>query len=233
MNETYLYVIIALLPLSASMVVVQVNPYHALVIRGILGAIAALVYAVLGAADVALTEALVGTMLAITLYAVAVRSSMVMRLGVLEAAIAAKPPTEPSSLEAPLPTTDVEKQTKHQPLVDPSLTSLVADLRTFLGQHYMRLDLVPYATPHDLEQALQNKDIHAFCVGRSPVEGSHSATEHGLNDHPPYQTTVRIQRLYDLMQAELPSSLTSLVYRPAPSVDGPKSPVITVKEVQP
>jgi uncharacterized MnhB-related membrane protein len=63
MNDSYVYIIVALLPLAASMVVLQVNPYHALVIRGILGAVAALVYAVLGAADVALTEALVGTML--------------------------------------------------------------------------------------------------------------------------------------------------------------------------
>ena len=84
MDDAYLYIITALLPLSALMVVVQKNPYHALVIRGILGAVAALVYAVLGAADVALTEALVGTMLAITLYAVAVRSSLNMRLGLLQ-----------------------------------------------------------------------------------------------------------------------------------------------------
>ncbi|WGV25532.1 DUF4040 domain-containing protein [Halotia branconii] len=84
MNDNYIYFIVALLPLAACMLVFQVNPYHALVIRGILGAIAALVYTVLGAADVALTEALVGTMLAITLYAVAVRSSLVMRLGVLK-----------------------------------------------------------------------------------------------------------------------------------------------------
>ena len=84
MNDSYVYVIVALLPLAAFMLTVQVNPYNALVIRGILGAVAALVYAVLGAADVALTEALVGTMLAITLYAVAVRSSLVMRIGVLK-----------------------------------------------------------------------------------------------------------------------------------------------------
>mgnify|MGYP001796015247 CR=1 FL=1 len=71
-----------LLPLTAGMVVAQVNPYHALIVRGILGAVAALVYAFFGAADVALTEALVGTMLSITLYAIAVRSSMSMRLGV-------------------------------------------------------------------------------------------------------------------------------------------------------
>jgi putative multicomponent Na+:H+ antiporter subunit B len=43
--------------------------------------VAALIYALLGAADVALTEALVGTLLSTTLYAVALRSSMVLRLG--------------------------------------------------------------------------------------------------------------------------------------------------------
>jgi putative multicomponent Na+:H+ antiporter subunit B len=75
-------VLTALLPLSAGLLVVQTNPYRALVVRGILGSVAALVYALLGAADVALTEALVGTLLAVILYAVAVRSSLVVRLGV-------------------------------------------------------------------------------------------------------------------------------------------------------
>ena len=83
MNDSYIYIIIALLPLSACKLLFQTNPYNALIIRGILGAVAALVYVVLGAADVALTEALVGTMLSITLFAVAVRSSLIMRLGVL------------------------------------------------------------------------------------------------------------------------------------------------------
>ncbi len=84
MTDHYIDIIIGLLPLTALMLVFQVDPYHALVIRAILGAVAALVYAVLGAADVALTEALVGTMLAVTLYVVAVRSSLVMRLGFVE-----------------------------------------------------------------------------------------------------------------------------------------------------
>lgn len=75
-DSSYIAVIVMLLPLSAGLLVSQTNPFHALIIRGILGAVAALVYAVLGAADVALTEALVGTMLSTTLYAVAVRSSM-------------------------------------------------------------------------------------------------------------------------------------------------------------
>ncbi|MFQ6539836.1 MULTISPECIES: hydrogenase subunit MbhD domain-containing protein [Aphanothece] len=72
--------ITALLPLTALLLVGQANPYQTLVMRGILGAVAALIYALLGAADVALTEALVGTLLSTTLYAVALRSSMVLRL---------------------------------------------------------------------------------------------------------------------------------------------------------
>jgi putative multicomponent Na+:H+ antiporter subunit B len=83
MTEPYIYAIVALLPISALMLVLQSNPYNALILRGILGAIAALIYSILGAADVALTEALMGTLLAISLYAIAVRSSMVMRLGIL------------------------------------------------------------------------------------------------------------------------------------------------------
>ena len=71
--DSYVYAIMLLLPLSAAMVIVQQNPYQALIMRGILGAIAALVYAMLGGGDVALTEALVGTMLALTLKDFAVR----------------------------------------------------------------------------------------------------------------------------------------------------------------
>ncbi len=83
MTDPYIYAIVALLPITALMLVLQSNPYNALILRGILGAIAALIYSILGAADVALTEALMGTLLSISLYAIAVRSSMVVRLGIL------------------------------------------------------------------------------------------------------------------------------------------------------
>lgn len=83
MTDTYLYAIAALLPVTAVMLLLQTNPYNALILRGVLGAIAALVYAIFGAGDVALTEALMGTLLAISLYAIAVRSSMVVKLGIL------------------------------------------------------------------------------------------------------------------------------------------------------
>ncbi|GAB1537549.1 hypothetical protein NUACC21_01940 [Scytonema sp. NUACC21] len=132
MNDLYLYVMIPLLPLAACMVVFQVNPYHALVIRGILGAVAAMIYAILGAADVALTEALVGTMLAITLYAVAVRSSLVMRLGVLE------------------DTSSKAKDNKSH------FGQLIDGLRTIFSKHYMRLELVTYTNMQALHRALMD-----------------------------------------------------------------------------
>ncbi|MEA5469210.1 DUF4040 domain-containing protein [Spirulina sp. 06S082] len=135
MNESYIYAIAALLPLTAIMLVLQVNPYSALVIRGILGAVAALLYAVLGAPDVALTEALVGTMLAITLYAVAVRSSMVMRLGVLA------------------------KEGE-----DGSRGELMTALRRIVNKRQMRLELVSYVEEEELRAALQDKDIHGTCL---------------------------------------------------------------------
>lgn len=82
--------ITALLPLTAVLLVSQSNPYQTLVLRGVLGSVSTLVYALLGAPDVAITEALVGTLLSTTLYAVALRSSMTLRLSFPAAA----PPSE-------------------------------------------------------------------------------------------------------------------------------------------
>ncbi|EKV02520.1 putative subunit of the multisubunit Na+/H+ antiporter [Leptolyngbya sp. PCC 7375] len=139
-EDIYTVAILLLLPMTASMLVSQVNPYNALVIRGILGAVAALVYAMFGAADVALTEALVGTMLSITLYAVAVRSSMSMRLGVIEAA----------SSECP------------------GYEALLSSLRTHLQEKHLRLEVIPFTQTSTLQTALANKEIHAvFMVPNS------------------------------------------------------------------
>jgi putative multicomponent Na+:H+ antiporter subunit B len=182
MNDSYVYIIIALMPLAAVILTVQVNPYNALVIRGILGAIAALVYAVLGAADVALTEALVGTMLAITLYAVSVRSSLVMRLGVLNESV--------GEADDPHP-----------------LAQLIADLKAIANRHHLRLELVPYPDLPSLSQALMDKEVHATCIERSqPMNSDVETTEQ------PYQTAVRIRRLYNILQNELTSSTTHLTY---------------------
>jgi len=72
--------ITALLPLCALLLVSQANPWQSLMLRGILGSLSSLLYALLGAVDVALTEALVGTLLSTTLYAVTMRSSMTLRI---------------------------------------------------------------------------------------------------------------------------------------------------------
>ena len=169
-NDISIYIITALLPLSALMLVLQVNPYHALVIRGILGAISALVYAVLGAADVALTEALMGTMLAVTLYVVAVRSSMVMRLGMLS----------------------------HETKEDQDFQQLVANLRSIVTKYYLRLELVPHTNHYALEQALINKEVHGTCIKLK-------------DQQPAYQTTIRIQRLYEIMESQLSEQDTLLL----------------------
>jgi putative multicomponent Na+:H+ antiporter subunit B len=185
MNDIYVYAIVALLPVSASMVVFQVNPYNALVIRGILGAVAALVYAVLGAADVALTEALVGTMLAITLYAVAVRSSMVMRLGILK---------------------DESNETNGER----HFGQLLDDLRTILGKRHMRLELVSYKDPQDLQQALMDKEVHATCA--PPQECDRAIPD---AQKQPDRIVTRVRRIYDIMQTEL-SSPANLIYLSTP-----------------
>jgi putative multicomponent Na+:H+ antiporter subunit B len=178
--DSYVYIIVALLPMAAAMVIFQTNPYHALVIRGILGAIAALVYTVLGAPDVALTEALVGTLLAISLYAVAVRSSLVLRLGVLKDEAVPDASTE-SPLEQPF-------------------RQLLEDLRTVFGKHYMRVELVPYMDKEELHQALSDKDVHAICAYTEHLE-EQSQTEAIL----PYITTTRLPRIYEILQTEMGS----------------------------
>lgn len=197
MIDKYTYVIVALLPLSALMLVFQTNPYHALVIRAILGAIAALVYIVFGGSDVALTEALVGTMLAVTLYVVAVRSSLVMRLGILKS--------------------DKEegRQTAVEVLVDDKgggtslktdwethgLTELIASLRKIINQHYLRLELVEYPDFSALEQALAEGEVHGICTQQT-ASGSDRV----------YDTKVRVRRLFEIFKTELTFPQTNLTF---------------------
>ncbi|MFS8835920.1 DUF4040 domain-containing protein [Synechococcus sp. WC101] len=139
MEETLLLVIALLLPLTAALVVTQTNPYHALVMRGILGSIAALIYALFGAADVALTEALVGTMLSITLYAIAVRSSLSMRLGVLK--------------DSPL----LAARTS-------AAQQLLQQMRQGLQQYHMRLELAVYGSAEALLAALHSREVHTIAL---------------------------------------------------------------------
>ncbi|MGL5063575.1 MAG: DUF4040 domain-containing protein [Microcoleus sp.] len=189
-NDSYIYVLVALLPLIASMVIFQVNPYHALALRGLLGAVAAMIYAVLGAGDVALTEALMGTLLSITLYAVAARSSLVLSVGILKE----------DSIE-----TDGE---------NPQFKQLIDEIRALAGKHQMRLEVIPYTNPQALQQALMDKEIHAICAPNSgqlpPIDTS--------AEMPLYHTTTRISRIYEIMENQLPPSATTLSYISVPEV---------------
>ncbi|MGY6530398.1 MAG: DUF4040 domain-containing protein [Cyanobacterium sp.] len=165
MDNLYIYIITALMPLSALLLILQPNPYYALVIRGILGAVAVLVYVILGGADVALTEALVGTLLTIALYVIAIRSSMIVKIGVL---------------------TENETSTELKEIKD--------KLKEVIAQHYLRLELLTYDTEKQLNYALENEDIHGIITN-----------DKSLENHPtnPYNTIVRIPRIYEIIQPEI------------------------------
>ncbi|MGK7876715.1 MAG: DUF4040 domain-containing protein [Xenococcaceae cyanobacterium] len=206
-EDFYVIAIAALLPLTACMLVFQVNPYHALVIRGILGAVAALVYALFGAADVALTEALVGTMLSITLYAVAVRSSLSMRLGVLKNQSNAMPKARFATAENS-ELTHLSEQ-------------LLAALRKTLNKYHMRLELVTYTNLQALQTALMAKEVHTTCVLSEQWVARKSTQSPPADGQPLYHIQTRVQRLYDVMQAQLPPTMASLAYVKPASLSQP------------
>lgn len=162
MENLYIYIITALMPISALLLIFQPNPYYALVIRGILGAVAILVYVILGGADVALTEALVGTLLTIALYVIAIRSSMILKIGVL-----------------------AENQSSTE------LKEISSKLKEIISHHYLRLELLTYENKDKLDQALTNEEIHGVII---PSE---------LSPEKPYQTIIRIPRIYDIVKPEL------------------------------
>ena len=155
------------------MLLSQTNPYQALVLRGILGAIAALVYALFGAADVALTEALVGTMLSILLYGVAVRSSMTMRLGHLR-------------------TLPIQEQ--QEDLLNP--------IKSLLNPHHLRLELYPYDSLEELEEAYQSEDIHSFI---------HSVDNFSSR----VQLHTRLQSIYDILNDPLLEAIAQIIHSPS------------------
>jgi putative multicomponent Na+:H+ antiporter subunit B len=172
MADSYLYIIAALVPISALMLVTQANPYRAIVIRGMLGAVAALLYTVLGAADVALTEALVGTLLVIMLYAVTIRSSLVFRLGMLGA------DNRPS---AP----DSER-----------FREIVEALQPLFGRHHMRVAIVAYPDETALRRALAEKAVHAILT-RTAAAASGAESPPRLAVH----MTFRLRRVYDIARS--------------------------------
>jgi putative multicomponent Na+:H+ antiporter subunit B len=215
MNSYDVYAIAVLLPISASMLIVQTNPYKALVIRGILGAVSALVYTILGAADVALTEALVGAFLATMLYAVAVRSSLVLRLGVVEEVAIAHDLEEEldklkilseQSEQSSSPQLDGQFQELSQPdqPTPPSdFEKLINSLKNTFSKHYMRVELVPYTSEIELAQALIDRNVHATLHDAEPENTAAKS----------YQIKIRLPRLYEIMQADLGLANVDLVYK--------------------
>lgn len=216
--DGYVYAIAVLLPISASMLVFQTNPYKAIVMRGILGAVSALVYTVLGAADVALTEALVGAFLATMLYAVAVRSSLVLRLGVVEeVAIAHDLEKELDKLNFPFEQLDqplnqqidvqeeLEKseQINDRIPISADFEKVIDVLKNTFSKHYMRVELVAYENESELEQALIDKIVHATLHNLEHQEGSQTSLS---------QIKIRLPRLHEIMQAEPALANVQLVY---------------------
>jgi len=216
--DGYVYAIAVMLPISASMLVFQTNPYKAIVMRGILGAVSALVYTVLGAADVALTEALVGAFLATMLYAVAVRSSLVLRLGVVEeVAIAHNLEEELDKLNFSFEQLDqsfnqqidvqeeLEKseQLNERISISADFEKVIDVLKSTFSKHYMRVELVPYENESELEQALINKIVHATLHNLEDQEGSQTSFS---------QIKIRLPRLHEIMQADPALANVQLVY---------------------
>jgi putative multicomponent Na+:H+ antiporter subunit B len=66
----------------------------------------------------------------------------------------------------------------------------------------LRLELVPYPTEETLQQALVEKEIHATCA---PLEKVVETAE-------TYQTVIRVQRIYNIIESELLSPKTTLKY---------------------
>ena len=216
--DGYVYAIAVMLPISASMLVFQTNPYKAIVMRGILGAVSALVYTVLGAADVALTEALVGAFLATMLYAVAVRSSLVLRLGVVEeVAIAHNLEEELDKLNFSFEQLDQsfnqqidvqEELEKSEQLNDripisADFEKVIDVLKSTFSKHYMRVELVPYENESELEQALIDKTVHATLHNLEDQEGSQTSFS---------QIKIRLPCLHEIMQADPALANVQLVY---------------------
>jgi len=115
-------------------------------------------------------------MLAVTLYIIAVRSSLVMRLGILQ-----------------------ESETEKESY----FTELITNLKKVINQHYLRLELVPYPNIQALEKALITKEIHATCTKIEPVASDSKQI---------YCTTIRVHRLFEIMQTELTFPETTLTY---------------------
>ena len=61
---------------------------------------------------------------------------------------------------------------------------------------------MPYTTTETLQQALIEKEIHATCTPLAEV----------VETEETYQTVIRVQRIYNIMESKLSSPKTTLQY---------------------
>jgi putative multicomponent Na+:H+ antiporter subunit B len=74
LRTAFLFPFELLLPILGLLLIQSESPINSLIYRSFLGSIAALIYALVGAPDVALTEVMVGTLLSSLIYIVTIRS---------------------------------------------------------------------------------------------------------------------------------------------------------------
>ena len=153
--------IAALLPLVAVLMVSQSNPYQTLPLRGAFGSVAMLLYGLLGAPDVALTEAMVGTLLSTTLYVIALRSSMTLRIE--DRRTRALPPEEPDPDSAPGEVSD-----------PPPIAPLAGPAEIALHDVPLELQVVVVPVLHQFEDCevspeITEQDLEDMQIGRAHV----------------------------------------------------------------
>lgn len=86
-DDLLLLLVALLLPLTALFVIWEGPFLNAVVARGLFGLVAALVYALMGAPDVALVEVLMGALLVTLLYVVVFNRSREVRVGLLDESV--------------------------------------------------------------------------------------------------------------------------------------------------
>ncbi|HCZ05626.1 MAG TPA: hypothetical protein DHV12_00575 [Thermotogae bacterium] len=133
--------IIGLLPLTALITVLQRKLLHGIIARGMFGLSASLVYAFLGAPDVAVTEALMGALLVTFLYVVVVKSTGVLRVGFM---------TLHPMIE------EINGETE----------GLEADiLKTFCREYHLKSEFHKFDDEKEMEEALKEGRIDVACGG--------------------------------------------------------------------
>jgi len=196
-NQAILIGLVALLPVTALLTVVQTRPFYALISRGMMGAVAALIYAVMGAPDVALTEALMGTLLTILLYLIAVRSSMVIKVGWLADAIEETAPPESSC----------------NPLFEP--------IRRCCRHHSLETEFVRFTDSSHLEADLDRGRIQAVFEPSPAAERDKAFTETiALKTHA-LRLSPKARFLYRLFQDYFKDREIKVIGAP-PETEGPE-----------